>query len=378
MTPKAKKYGGAAEVLAGLKDFQRDTVEYVFGRLFTDPEPTRRFLVADEVGLGKTLVARGVIAKAIEHLQDQVRRVDVLYICSNAEIARQNIQKLNVTGDKDFQLASRITLLPLTLRDLTSRRLNFASFTPGTSFDLRSNLGLREERVVLYWLLRHAWGEAIMRGVGPLKVLRGNVGMERFGRRVEGFDQTSLDRGLSAKFKAALLANDRDAQARGETGLKQRFRELAEHLRYRKIVAKSDARKRSALIGELRALLARTCVDALEPDLIILDEFQRFRELLDGDDPASELAQHLFDYEGARVRCCLQRPTRWSHSPMRPATRTIIETSSGPCSSSWARREPTRSTGSCGGSGGSYYARRVWMSTAPTSIGRRLKRAFVA
>src|SRR5205823_12194218 len=112
-------------------------------------------------------------------------RVDVVYICSNAEIARQNIQKLNVTGHKDFQLASRITLLPLTLRDLTSRHLNFASFTPGTSFDLRSNMGLGEERVVLYWLLRHAWGEAVMRGVGPLKVLRGSVGMERFGRRVE-------------------------------------------------------------------------------------------------------------------------------------------------------------------------------------------------
>ena len=301
MTRKSERYSGTAEVLAGLKDFQRDTVDYVFGRLFTDPDPTTRFLVADEVGLGKTLVARGVIAKAIEHLQDRVRRVDIVYICSNAEIARQNIQKLNVTGDKDFQLASRITLLPLTLSDLTSRSLNFASFTPGTSFDLRSNMGLGEERVVLYWLLRHAWGEAVMRGVGPLKVLRGGVGIERFGRRVKGFERTSLDAGLSAKFKAALLEHDRDARARGESGLKQRFRELAEHFRYRKKVARADNRERSVLIGELRALLARTCVDALEPDLIILDEFQRFRELLDGDDPASELAQHLFDYEGARV-----------------------------------------------------------------------------
>lgn len=301
MSKKAEQYQGATEVLAGLKDFQRDTVDYVFGRLFTDPEPTRRFLVADEVGLGKTLVARGVIAKAIEHLQDRVRRVDIVYICSNAEIARQNIQKLNVTGDKDFQLASRITLLPLTLRDLTSRSLNFASFTPGTSFDLRSNMGLGEERIVLYWLLRHAWGEAVMRGVGPLKVLRGGVGIERFGQRVKGFDRTSLDAGLSAKFKAALLEYDRAARARGEAGLKLRFRDLAEHFRYRKKVARADNRERSALIGELRALLARTCVDALEPDLIILDEFQRFRELLDGDDPASELAQHLFDYQGARV-----------------------------------------------------------------------------
>jgi len=33
-------------------------------------EPTRRFLVADETGLGKSVVARGVIAKTLERLQD--------------------------------------------------------------------------------------------------------------------------------------------------------------------------------------------------------------------------------------------------------------------------------------------------------------------
>ena len=57
-------------ILDGLKDFQRDTVDYVFRRLYLDDACVRRFLVADEVGLGKTLVARGVIAKAIDHLWD--------------------------------------------------------------------------------------------------------------------------------------------------------------------------------------------------------------------------------------------------------------------------------------------------------------------
>ena len=54
-------------------------------------DPTRRFLVADEVGLGKTLVARGVIAKTIDHLWETVDRIDVVYICSNGQIARQNL-----------------------------------------------------------------------------------------------------------------------------------------------------------------------------------------------------------------------------------------------------------------------------------------------
>ncbi len=51
----------APPILAGLKEFQHKTVEYVFRRLYTDPDAVHRFLVADEVGLGKTAdpMARG-------------------------------------------------------------------------------------------------------------------------------------------------------------------------------------------------------------------------------------------------------------------------------------------------------------------------------
>jgi hypothetical protein len=65
-------------VLARLKDFQRRTAEYVFRRFYLDPTTTDRFLVADEVGLGKTLVARGIIALAIEHLRREVDRIDIV------------------------------------------------------------------------------------------------------------------------------------------------------------------------------------------------------------------------------------------------------------------------------------------------------------
>ena len=92
----------SAPALAGLKDFQRNTVEYVFKQLYGN-EPTSRFLIADEVGLGKTLVARGIIAKTLEHLQDEVDRVDVIYICSNAAIATQNVNRLNVSDTDGFQ-----------------------------------------------------------------------------------------------------------------------------------------------------------------------------------------------------------------------------------------------------------------------------------
>ena len=56
----------AAPTLSRLKDFQRRTVDYVFRRMYLDESPALRFLVADEVGLGKTLVARGVIARALD------------------------------------------------------------------------------------------------------------------------------------------------------------------------------------------------------------------------------------------------------------------------------------------------------------------------
>ena len=98
---------------SGLKDFQRRTTDYVFQRMYLDNPPARRFLVADEVGLGKTMVARGIIAKTVEHLQaKKVNRIDILYICSNATIAQQNLNRLNVTNQESSSFATRLTLLP--------------------------------------------------------------------------------------------------------------------------------------------------------------------------------------------------------------------------------------------------------------------------
>src|SRR4051812_32375811 len=102
----------ADQVMTGLKDFQRATVEHVMDRYF-GAEPTRRFLVADETGLGKSVVARGVIARTLERLQDDksVQRVDVIYVCSNQDVARQNIGRLRVTSDETITVSSRLTLL---------------------------------------------------------------------------------------------------------------------------------------------------------------------------------------------------------------------------------------------------------------------------
>ena len=276
-----------AAVLCGLKDFQRDTVGYVFRRMYLDPDYTRRFLIADEVGLGKTLVARGLIAKAIEHLQAQgVQRVDVVYICSNAEIARQNIARLNVMGCEEFQLASRITLLPTRLHKLNSRPVNFISFTPGTSFNLHSNLGIGEERTLLFNMLKDAWG---LRGAGPLNVFQGGMGKDAFRNRAAQFrTNNQVDVTLEHAFIETLAA---------DPSIRDQFDELCSRFaRHRIHIPANDRQDRAAFIGMLRMKLTLACLKALEPDLIILDEFQRFKHLLNPSDPAGQLAKELFNY----------------------------------------------------------------------------------
>ena len=171
--PRAKP--DTAKVLRELKPFQRDTVDYVFAQMYERQPQSRRFLIADEVGLGKTIVARGLIARIIERFWDIPKhRIDIVYICSNSSIARQNLNKLNFFQRADYPIPDRITMLPQVLKDLESERLNLVSFTPGTSFSLGSSEGRAYERALLYWLLPDTWRSAGTRepaavddGVGP-------------------------------------------------------------------------------------------------------------------------------------------------------------------------------------------------------------------
>jgi hypothetical protein len=297
-------------VLAGLKDFQRATVDYVFER-FYGAGYTRRFLVADEVGLGKTLIARGVIARIIEHLREKPR-IDVIYICSNADIARQNIKRLRIPGCSDASQATRLTLLPLNMDDVHRNRINFVALTPATSFDQTGGGGRIDERVLLYWLLDAAWG--IHGSRASLYVMRDYASIESFERAVTSFDFTRVNQQVAAAFASSLESHLQTEQASGKPDLRARFEEL------RSIFCRHDARtpdgatkQRTQWIGELRRLLARVCLSALEPDMIILDEFQRFKHLLEEESEAGLLARALFDSAaglGARVLLLSATPYR--------------------------------------------------------------------
>ena len=279
-------------MLDGLKPFQRDTVEYAFERLYRATDSSRRFLVADEVGLGKTLVARGVIAKAINHLWEgdaHVERIDVVYICTNAQIAGQNVRRLQL-GSGAFVQAARLGLLPREIHRLKGNRVNYLALTPGTSFDLRSSMGTREERVVLYHLLQRAWPDA---SKAPMNLLQGYVRKTSYFRwELENFESRyRLDDDLADAFKARVEET---------VGFRERYEDLCRRFRRaRQRIPWNDREPQIEFIGELRSILAEVCVTALEPDLVILDEFQRFKGLLDGEGPAAELARRLFTYSDA-------------------------------------------------------------------------------
>src|SRR5690606_14627032 len=137
---------------------------------------SQRFLVADEVGLGKTLVARGVIAEFIDHHWDR-RRIDVVYMCSNSALARENLRKLRTVGDESSRAteATRLTLLAQRHgeNERLHEKLNFISLTPDTAIRLQGT-GLQEERRVLFHLMNQMRDD-LGTGIWLRNFLRGQV-----------------------------------------------------------------------------------------------------------------------------------------------------------------------------------------------------------
>jgi hypothetical protein len=293
-------------ILDTLREFQRATANYAFRRLYLDDDSSRRFLVADETGLGKTHVAKGVIALTLEHLQhrDDIRRIDVVYVCSNLDIADQNLHKLDIVGGRSHPFANRLTMLaadPMVLHPVSrvgKKPVNFVSFTPGTSFS-GGGLGKAGERAILFLLLeRHlGWGKVARRRAA--RVLQGGVS------RWETFLNYYVEhvRWRTGGDLEPHIAKDFSRRLR-RTRLDQRLESLIETLPPpRRRLNHEQHQEANQVVAELRLLLARVGAEALEPDLVILDEFQRFKHLLDGssDDEGADLAAHLFDQPDARV-----------------------------------------------------------------------------
>jgi len=290
----------AEPILRGLTDFQRATVTHVMDRFF-GADGTRRFLTADETGLGKSFVARGVIAATIERLMSDpaIDRIDIVYVCSNADIAEQNVRRLNVVGSDHIPFASRLTLLALESHRLAGKGqrlpkpVNLISFTPGTSFDRGHRGGKAEERALLHILLTGGATAQVERQSCVL--LRRSAGFGSFTSTIRDLEHRMSRHGHDHRIADAFVT------AAYAQGLISTFFDMCDAVGERRLLTRGEDEAARELVGKLRHTLAKASVDALEPDLVILDEFQRFRHLLNPDSPQGELAHELFDYRDARV-----------------------------------------------------------------------------
>lgn len=275
--------------LEGLKDFQKATVNRLLA-LFNDPNGSHRVLVADEVGLGKTIVAKGLIASMLLHWREP-KPMRVTYICSNLALAAENSAKLAVFSgvhqDAWVRKPSFSRLVHVALNcDLSQSPqalLEVCTLTPGTSFTLTNGFGNRGERAIIFCaLLEHPQIRPWRRSLTDL--FRGKV------KDVQGWE-------------AELMAN----QARGlDQDIVRNFHQVliadAENPLLERVLR--AARQRSArhhdeqykLLCDLRVAFAKCCASNLQADLFILDEFQRFDTLLDQnqDNEQSLIAQKIF------------------------------------------------------------------------------------
>ncbi|GAA1939078.1 helicase-related protein [Agromyces allii] len=298
----------ADAVMAGLKGFQRDAVDHVIDRFYGEGSgaASGRFLVADETGLGKSIVARGVIARAIEQLEvdDSVQRIDVVYVCSNADLAAQNLRRLNVTGDRHIGMATRLTLLAkessrlAEVSDGPGKKVNLVSFTPGTSF---SEGGWRQgnatERAMLTLMLDEFANVTDSDRRVTRLLMHGTV---QSPKRFDDWYVKPLRREIRGELDPRIVGSFRDHIERD--GSLARFVELRDEVRRKRSVPDELWHRNHDLIAQFRQSLAKSGVDTLEPDLIILDEFQRFRHLLDPESgDAAELAHALFEHPNAKV-----------------------------------------------------------------------------
>lgn len=266
-----------------LKDFQKATVKHVVRKL----DKNNRFLVADEVGLGKTIIARGVIeALYKKHRQNATKPFHVIYICSNQVLAHQNISKLNIEGSDIHDAYSRLFLMIKHNEEQADHKFMISTLTPDTSFRMKKSKGTAEERAILYKILReNVYGPGDRKISFRLKkLLKGDCEESWENWWTKGYrEEVKLKKGVVSKilsiFKRNGLLSDLD-----------------------KFFNDDSSERDVDLIIKMRSSVTSVVIDHyLSADLFILDEFQRFNDLIrvcKDDEVKSELqetAERIFN-----------------------------------------------------------------------------------
>jgi type III restriction/modification enzyme restriction subunit len=277
-------------------EFQEAAVQLICERL-TDRSGSRRFLLADEVGLGKTIVARGVV----EELLRRKRGLDVVYLCSNAEIAEQNRKRLDPAAQRPLRRVTELAYGTPERRDL-----RVFSFTPGTS--LSAGTGLAWERRLLLYVVFRVLRQDIRKGNWRA--------FFRCGAGEESWMRDTRFRALSAEFHRKLSRSFQQLVAQEWRRKVQLFGGdvapadvLERDVQAFRHTDPESRRRRNQLVAALRVGVQRVALDDLSPDLVILDEVQRFRSVLQEADSVESIAARLFR-KGAAVLILSATPYR--------------------------------------------------------------------
>ena len=286
-------------VMNELKDFQKATVERI-DYLYRHGQ--NRILVSDEVGLGKTLVARGAISKFAKLRKEEGDDlVKVVYICSNATIAEQNLDKLRIVNEikPENTNTSRLSMQHLNIfnqendENVLSKYIQLIPLTPETSFKVTNSQGTINERALMV---------AILKRIPEFRRYKKNLDkIFRFGVK---FWEDPRD-----WYESQVVECDRKS---GGKYIKYMVNEIVKKLKenniwesFGQIVRKRSYDKKDVkpYIVSLRLLFADISLNKLDPDLIIMDEFQRFKYLLNNDKNSDMdiLTNKFFNSEDVRI-----------------------------------------------------------------------------
>lgn len=251
------------------KGFQFATTDAALEAL-TSKDGPRRFLVADEVGLGKTVVARTIISELIKRRR---KPLVVFYVCSNLNIAHQNraklLELLPTEAEQKAASASadRLTLAANPRNRPQHEKLHLYTLTPDTSVPMyrrRGGFGRMEERALIFRLLKGRFPS--LDNSAFSEKCRGNQARESSWKwALKQHEQIDGIRDIQNHFIDALAADQELKLANVDAD---------------SLAAAAAERRPSRLMGSLRTALAIAVLQDVRPDLVIFDEFQKFRELL--------------------------------------------------------------------------------------------------
>lgn len=309
-------------VMSGLKDFQRATVDRI---LYLYKHKQRRVLVSDEVGLGKTLIARGTVARVakLRH-QEGDDLFKVVYICSNAAIADQNLQKLRISSEVRTERvsSSRLSMQHLNIfnqesdTELLHRYIQLIPLTPDTSFRMTGGTGTVSERALMFAILRRL--PELEAYLNELEVAMTDWAYSAWKDYRDWYEKVVVqcDEKSGGKYLTYMLETLRKELKKT---WKDRMSYLKGVVRLCEMIRENGGKRvgTTAIISQLRILFAKISLERLEPDLVIMDEFQRFKDLLVSD-PNSDihmLADKFFHAKKVRMLLLSATPYKMYSTP---------------------------------------------------------------